>query len=306
MRTKITNDIGEALLWLRQGIEPIAIPTETVYGLAARIDAPEALKKIFHVKRRPQDNPLIVHVACKEQAFEWIDSSSPWFLKLGAHFWPGPLTLVAPSIRPLSSFVTAGLSTVAVRVPRHPITRRLLEELKVPLAAPSANLSGRPSPTSALAVLEDLQGTIPLILDGGPSEEGLESTVLYLDGDRIYLLRSGAIPRQSIELVLGRPLERATNHTHSKASPGTRYRHYAPRAQVELFDQAELAKRYPFILSREPLDHPSWHPLASSTLYEMLRLADRCQVSLIGVYCDFLTRQNEALMERLIKASCAE
>ncbi|BAQ16535.1 TsaC protein (YrdC-Sua5 domains) [Methyloceanibacter caenitepidi] len=212
----------------------VAFPTETVYGLGADARAANAVAKIFAAKERPQFNPLIVHVPDLETA-EGLAEFGAEARALAAAFWPGPLTIVAPK-RPdcgIADLVTAGLGTIALRVPAHPIARELLEKARLPIAAPSANRSGRISPTEAGHVAAEL-GDIPdVILDGGPCERGLESTVVSVVDDTPTLLRLGAVPRREIEAVLGHSIEIASEDAPI-ASPGQLERHYAPQTPVRL------------------------------------------------------------------------
>jgi L-threonylcarbamoyladenylate synthase len=210
----------------------VAIPTETVYGLGADAANGEAVAAIFAAKQRPSFNPLIVHVPDIAQAMRHAEFS-PLALKLAEAFWPGALTLVLPrrSDCALSLLVSAGLNSVALRVPVHEIAHALLVEAGVPVAAPSANPSGRVSPTMAAHVAEGLGGRIDFILDGGPTPLGLESTIIGFDGGAPLLLRPGALPREAIEAVAG-PLR--APHAGTIASPGQLRSHYAPQAGVRL------------------------------------------------------------------------
>ncbi len=211
----------------------MAFPTETVYGLGADATDARAVDVIFEVKRRPADNPVIVHVADAGAVDEVARVDDPRIRPLLERFWPGPLTVVLPAREPVRSSVCRGLATVAVRVPAHPIALALIRAAGRPIAAPSANLSGRPSPTTSRHVLEDLGGRVPLILDGGPCEVGIESTVLDLSGVDAAILRPGAVTGEEIGTVLGRPVSAGTGAAAAR-SPGTRYRHYRPRAPVVL------------------------------------------------------------------------
>jgi L-threonylcarbamoyladenylate synthase len=218
---------------IRMG-DVVAFPTETVYGLGADATSVEAVERIYRAKQRPADNPAIVHVLGADDvdvvARAWPDTAA----LLAARFWPGPLTLILPATDPISRAVGRGLATVGLRAPAHPVARALLALAERPIAAPSANLSGRPSPTTAAHVVADLGGRIPLVLDGGPCRVGLESTVLDLtEGDPV-VLRPGAVTREEIEAVLGRPVRSHGDETALRRSPGTRYRHYRPAAQVVL------------------------------------------------------------------------
>ncbi len=223
---------------LRQG-EVVAIPTETVYGLAANAFSQEAVAKIFAAKGRPQDNPLIVHIADLEDLTAVAPAAPQAAGLLAKAFWPGPLTLVLGKSPALAPGVSAGLATAGVRMPAHPGARGVIRKTGLPLAAPSANLSGRPSPTCAAHVLQDFAGKIPLILDGGPSIVGVESTVLALE-DEPVVLRPGFVTAAEIAEVLQAPVRYSKTVTAPLAkgeaarSPGTKYRHYAPIADLSL------------------------------------------------------------------------
>ncbi len=219
---------------LRAG-EVAAFPTETVYGLGANGLNEEAVAKIFAAKGRPSDNPLILHIAKTEEIFPLVSEFPEKARKLAEAFWPGPLTLVLPKSAAVPSIVTAGLDTVAVRFPKSDIARALISSCGFPIAAPSANASGRPSPTRAEHVLADLDGKIPLILDGGACEVGLESTVLTLT-PKPTLLRPGLVTREMIEGVLNEPVAVhaavLAEANGDAPSPGMRHTHYAPSAEV--------------------------------------------------------------------------
>ena len=214
----------------------VAFPTETVYGLGANGLDGRAVDRIFEAKGRPNDNPLILHVAEKEDAFRLWAGEPPFARTLMDTFWPGPLTLIYYRSDMVPDQVTAGLDTVAVRMPDSEAARALIAASGVPIAAPSANLSGKPSPTTAEHVLQDMDGRIPLVLDGGPCRYGVESTVLSLVGVPT-ILRPGAITKEMLAAVLGEvalsPSILAPLAAGEKAaSPGMKYKHYAPDAQV--------------------------------------------------------------------------
>jgi L-threonylcarbamoyladenylate synthase len=218
---------------LREG-RLVAFPTETVYGLGANACSGAAVSSIFAAKQRPTDNPLIVHVeslAAAEQVTAWI---SPLARELAARWWPGPLTLVLEADPSVPAVTTGGLATVAVRVPAHPVALALLRAAAIPIAAPSANRSGRPSPTSAEHVIADLGDAVDLVVDGGPCAVGLESTVVDARGDAPVILREGAITREDLGLTVGAASLHAEADPDWRASPGTRYRHYAPTCAVEV------------------------------------------------------------------------
>ena len=224
----------------------VAFPTETVYGLGANALAPDAVLSIFAAKGRPADNPLIVHIWSRNQ-LEGLCSIPDGAELLIDAFWPGPLTLLFPRTEKIPDEVTAGLPTVAVRMPSMPCTRDLLQACGLPVAAPSANRSGRPSPTTAQHVLEDMDGRIPLILDGGPCQVGLESTVLDLTRGLPTILRPGGITKEMIEGVLGTEVAvagsvlRPLRPDEKALSPGMRYKHYAPKGTVTLVEGSEEA-----------------------------------------------------------------
>jgi L-threonylcarbamoyladenylate synthase len=230
--------IARAAALLGQG-HLVAFPTETVYGLGANALNPTAVNRIYEAKGRPAYNPLIVHVAdaagARRLVTAWPDAAE----RLAARWWPGPLTLVLPKSREVPAEVTAGLNTVALRVPAHPVALALLKAAGVPVAAPSANRSGEVSPTTAQHVERSLGDRIRMILDAGPTTVGIESTVLDLSDRAPTLLRPGMVTREAIEAVIG-PVEVAPPVAAADAprpAPGLLERHYAPRARVLLFDK---------------------------------------------------------------------
>ncbi|MDF2836541.1 MAG: Sua5/YciO/YrdC/YwlC family protein [Paenibacillus sp.] len=217
----------------------VAFPTETVYGLGADARSDLAVAGIFEAKGRPSDNPLIVHIADRCQLDGLITASSPLADKLMDLFWPGPLTLVLPAKEgALSRLVTAGLPTVAVRMPDHPLALGLIRQADCPIAAPSANRSGRPSPTTAGHVLEDLAGRIDGIVDGGATGVGLESTVVELEGDRLVrILRPGGITAEALQAALPHAVivtDDQMGEAAAPRSPGMKYAHYAPQGELTL------------------------------------------------------------------------
>jgi len=223
--------LDETIERLKQG-DVVAIPTETVYGLAADARTDEAVAKIFAAKGRPSDNPLIVHIGDITQVDQLVTEVTPDARVLMEHFWPGPLTVILRSAGTVSNLVSAGLSTVAIRMPAHPLTLSLLKESDIPLAAPSANLSGKPSPTRASHVEVDLAGKELGILDGGACDIGLESTVIDMTTEVPTILRPGGVSRAAIESVLGCIVRIATGATDQPKAPGMKYAHYAPDAKV--------------------------------------------------------------------------
>lgn len=229
--------IAEAATALRQG-RLVAFPTETVYGLGANALDERAVRAIFTAKGRPSFNPLIAHVAEAEAARQCAAVWPVAAEHLAAAFWPGPLTLVLPKRPHIPDVVSAGLATVALRVPAHPVARALLRAAAVPVAAPSANRSTEVSPTTAGHVLKGLGESVHLILDAGPTSVGIESTVVDLSGGRPALLRPGTISQAELEAVVGPvllPVRNAMGETAPRPSPGMLERHYAPRATVHLF-----------------------------------------------------------------------
>lgn len=211
----------------------VAFPTETVYGLGADATSPAAVRRIYEAKERDPSDPLIVHIASAPAIDGVARDVPPAARKLIDAFWPGPLTLVLPRSERIAPAVSAGRDTVAVRMPSHLVARALIDAAGIPVAAPSANRFMRTSATTAAHVLEDLEGRIDLVLDGGPADAGIESTVVAFDGDAVTLLRPGAVPVEDIEAALGRPLRRPrTTDAAAGASPGMLERHYAPRARL--------------------------------------------------------------------------
>ena len=230
------NDLNSAAEIIRGG-GLVAAPTETVYGLCANALDESAVARIFTAKGRPSDNPLIVHIADQAMLSQLVVSVSPKAKKLMEAFWPGPLTLIFKAQDTIPKIVTGGLDTVAVRFPSHPVMQELIKASGVPLAAPSANTSGKPSPTNAQRVIEDLQGKIEAIIDGGHSEFGLESTVLDMTSEVPTILRPGGITLEMLEEVLETvTVDPAIGHSLDESSlpkaPGMKYTHYSPNAQV--------------------------------------------------------------------------
>lgn len=216
----------------------VAFPTETVYGLGADALNPDAVGGIFVAKGRPLDNPIIVHVAAVADLRSLTGDVPSEATLLMRQFWPGPLTLIFNKSRQVPDAVTGGQQTVAVRMPRNAIALALIQALGHPIAAPSANLSGHPSPTTGRHVLQDLKGKIDIILDGGPVEVGLESTVLDLTHHPPVISRPGAVTEDDLKSLIGEVVI-ATETKLLEKSPGTRYRHYSPRARITLVEEAD-------------------------------------------------------------------
>ncbi|ANC78983.1 tRNA threonylcarbamoyladenosine biosynthesis protein [Fictibacillus phosphorivorans] len=321
--------IIQASLWINKN-EVIAIPTETVYGLAGNARSDDAIKRIFEAKGRPSDNPLIVHISDLSQLEGLVSSVSETAQKLMNAFWPGPLTIVLPKGENVSERVTAGLSTVAVRMPDHEIALAVIAASGVPLAAPSANLSGKPSPTSAQHVYEDLKGRIPGIVDGGSTGVGVESTVVECTGELVTILRPGGITLEELEKVAGAGrvvvdpgLE---NEKQAPKSPGMKYTHYAPDAPFVLVDgsveflqrlvdkEREAGKRIGILTTEErahvykadcviPAGDRSNPESVAQHLYEALRAFNEAGVDQIFGEVFPKTGVGVAIMNRLEKSA---
>jgi L-threonylcarbamoyladenylate synthase len=303
--------MGEAYISKARAVEillsggVVGVPTETVYGLAAIADDEQAVSTIFQLKGRPSDNPLIVHVSSIHQAegIAWVDNQAAHLME---RFWPGPLTLILPYKSDVCSLARSGLNTVAVRLPDHIDIRDIISSVGKPLVAPSANKSGRPSPTEAQHVVDDFARAVAVV-DGGPCRIGLESTVARVTGNNIAILRSGAVRAEDF-VRLGFEVQVQPGEYHR--SPGTRYRHYAPEANVKLYFSMEdllieaqkSGSRVILSVSNPGLDIP-WRQLNATTIYSELRRADALGVKEILVHCDTAVRSNPALMDRLMKAS---
>ena len=240
---KITNitaqedDLARAASILREG-GLVVFPTETVYGLGGDATRDEAAKKIYAAKGRPSDNPLIIHIANPADAEAYAVTNELYY-QLAKAFMPGPLTVILPRRESIPKSTTGGLDSVAVRCPAHPVAHKLIEFCGFPIAAPSANLSGKPSPTSASHVAQDMDGRVDMIIDGGESEIGLESTIVKIDGDGLILLRPGGITCDALSLVCEKvTIADAVLHQLAEnerpLSPGMKYRHYAPTAPLVL------------------------------------------------------------------------
>lgn len=282
------EDLAAIADLIKEG-ELVAIPTETVYGLAADLFCERAVKKIFQVKGRARDNPLIAHISDLAEVERVVARPANLFFRLADRFWPGPLTLVAERREGIPLAAVAGLSTIAVRMPAHLCARQIIRAVGSPLAAPSANRSGFPSSTSVQDVLEDFSGEIAAVVDGGISCLGIESTVVGVFEDCPVLLRPGAIPREALEEVLQTTLKKPEGEVRS---PGMKYRHYAPKAKVILLHEGEKEEG-----AYTPLD------VSAKNLYAHFRRADRLGYSLIAIPLTAEIRFNEALMDRLVKAT---
>ena len=255
MKTEILPAEGEAIAkaadLLRRG-ELVALPTETVYGIAADARNGAAVAKIFVAKGRPQDNPLIVHVTGPEMLPGLVSEVPERAQLLMAAFCPGPLTIIMPRGPEVAAECCAGLDTVGIRMPSHPVARAVIAQSGCAFAAPSANLSGKPSPTNAPDTLADMDGRLPLILDGGESNVGVETTVVAVTGEHPMILRPGYVTKEQMEAVLGEEvlvspaiLEKLKDGEVAR-SPGMKYKHYAPKAQVTIL-RGDFAKYKEFI-----------------------------------------------------------
>lgn len=322
------QSVAAAAALLRQG-QVVGIPTETVYGLAANAMDGAAVKRIFEAKGRPQDNPLIVHIHEVEMWSQVVAEVTPKARALADAFWPGPLTIILPRGSQVSDEVCAGLDTVAVRMPSHPVARAVIAACGLPLAAPSANLSGSPSPTTAAHVMADMQGRIPMILDGGACQVGVESTVVTLAGEKPVLLRPGYITQQQLEQVLGEPVEltgavtRQLQKGEVARSPGMKYKHYAPKAEVTIlkgslenyrayladhsgegvfalcFEGEEKGLEMPFVTYGKADDPAS----QARELFGALRRLDALGAKTVYARCPGTTGVSLAVYNRLLRAA---
>ncbi|MCC5909672.1 MAG: threonylcarbamoyl-AMP synthase [Clostridiaceae bacterium] len=311
----------------------VAFPTETVYGLGANALEPKAVKKIFEAKGRPSDNPLIVHVAKMQGVEKLVKEIPPKALMAMEKFWPGPLTIVLEKTDLVPKEITGGLNTVAIRMPSHPIALKLIEKAQVPVAAPSANISGKPSPTKADHVVQDLSGRVDAIIQGNSCDVGVESTVLDMTGDIPIILRPGGITKEMLEAVLGKvevdaALEGAEGAVPK--SPGMKYTHYAPKAEVYIVKGKEedtieeikrLQKQYKaqgkkvgilcFDETYSKYDEGTLKTIGSrenlkvvaANLFKILREFDDTEVEIILAEAIEEIDLGQAIMNRLVKAA---
>lgn len=311
MDTFLTNSPEIAAEFIRNG-GLVAFPTETVYGLGARVFDEAAVAKIFEAKQRPADNPLIAHVADLEQISELTSEITESATKFIDKFFPGPLTLVLEKSPRVPSLATAGLDTIGVRMPESAAAREFLNACQSPVVAPSANLSGRPSPTTWQAVYEDLNGRIDCILQGDPADIGVESTVVDCTGEIPIILREGAISLEELQTVVPATARAPVRDPKLARSPGLKYRHYSPRAKVTVVEtegQVETTENAAFIGLRLPQKEPRLVKLCDDAeeyaheLFEFLRECDRRGID--TVYCQAVDEQGigAALMDRLRRAA---
>ncbi len=302
--------------------ELVAFPTETVYGLGADATNEVAVAKIFAAKGRPQDNPLIAHVATIEQLRGLVDDLPHYVEDLIKAYSPGPITYVLPTNGACAANVTAGLSTIAVRIPDHPVALAILKACHLPIAAPSANISGKPSPTAAKHVFDDLQGEIAGLVDGGVTGVGLESTVISCREKDVIILRPGGITREQIEKIV--PVVDMVNENDSKpASPGMKYRHYSPEVPLWLVEgdaeafqkivdsEQKKGKKVAVLASHKICEQVQADqrinlgdnlPEVANRLYDALRSFKQAEVDLILTEVFPESGIGEAIMNRLRKA----
>ena len=336
------NLLGEAVNIIKDG-GIIAFPTETVYGLGANGLNEKAVEKIFLAKGRPQDNPLILHIYAIDQIKDLVEEISPIAKACIEEFWPGPLTILFKKSAKVPEIITAGLDTVAIRMPENKIALELIRLSNTPIAAPSANISGRPSPTSAKHVVEDLSGKVDMIIDGESTGIGLESTVLDLSGDIPMILRPGGITEEDLKKIIPNitmdfSIIKSEENIVPK-SPGQKYRHYAPKSEMILFSgevdkiveeiiahtkrYLEMGKRVGIMCTDETMilyedfikEFNAKQSLAISlgsrenketiahNLFNTLRLFDEANVDIILAEGINLSHLGTAIMNRMIKAA---
>jgi L-threonylcarbamoyladenylate synthase len=290
----------------------VAFPTETVYGLGADASSEKAMARLYRVKGRPADHPVIVHFASSDEAFKWASEVSEEAKLLAERFWPGPLTLILKRSGRAKDFVTGGQPSVGVRVPSHPIARELLNEFGKPIAAPSANRFGRVSPTTAAHVREDLGADVDLVLEGGPSEVGIESTIVDLSGGVAVLLRPGKISKDDLQKIISLG-KSDTSPRHS----GGMEKHYAPRTPARLVPTHELDKEISKLKARaavlafsrpdERVDFwlrmPRDPAAYAQKLYAALRELDGANCDTILIEAPPAESGWEAVLDRLRKAT---
>lgn len=314
--------LKEAVAKLKNG-EVVAIPTETVYGLAADACNETALRQIYTLKQRPADNPLIVHIGGIAQVHDWAAAFPPLAQKLAEAFWPGPFTLVLPAKASVSSIVRAGEPTVALRVPSHPLALALLQQSGLGLAAPSANRYTQLSPTTAAHVTAGLGEDLP-VLDGGACQVGIESTIVSVDGDHWQLLRHGMVTEAEIRAIAGAPAKAGV--AHLPKAPGQHLLHYAPKTPIKLFDTFQALSLYqqsnhqpcavllmddapqnrPFANNQamiEIVQLPKNPVIVAERLYSVLHHLDTLNVAELLVQLPPNTPEWQAILDRLTRAA---
>jgi len=312
MKTRELNDYAKLI----NNGELVAFPTETVYGLAANVFDPIAIQKIFDVKGRPQDNPLIIHCATLDEVSTIAIDIPPLFYTLATYFLPGPLTIILKKHPDVPDIVSAGLKTVGVRIPRHPVAQAFIKAIGHPIVAPSANRSGYPSPTTAKHVDDDLNGKIAAIIDGGTCDLGIESTVVNILCDPCTILRPGSITQQQLEKKTGLVFHlNQTKTQHRVLSPGMKYRHYAPDVPIKLAYTVDDIKafqiKYSHYLilifeenkSKHKITDKNRREFSEHNFYALLRKADQEKISQILIYIDESLQSHEGLMNRILKAA---
>ena len=311
MKTVLTKSPAEAAEFIKRG-GIVAFPTETVYGLGANVFDSSAIAKIFNAKQRPGDNPLIAHVSDVEHikllAAEVTDSAA----KFIAVFFPGPLTIVLKKLPKVPEIATAGLDTIGIRMPRFDLAHQFLSACETPVVAPSANLSGRPSPTTWQAVVEDLDGRIDCILQGEATEIGLESTVVDCTSDVPLVLRSGSVSLEQLQAVIPATIIYNTPDKESPRSPGLRHKHYSPRAKIIIVEGAAKfgdVQTAAYIGLGRPAAKFALDRICSTveeyahSIFEFFRECDRAGVHTI--YCERVVEKEigAALMDRILRAA---
>ncbi len=311
------KNIEKAAEAIKSG-EIVAFPTETVYGLGADGLNPTAVAKIFEAKNRPSFNPLILHVASAEDLDELVNIKSEKAEKLILEFWPGPLTLVLPKKETVPDIVTAGNPTVAVRMPKHPVALELIKASQTPIAAPSANTFGFLSPTTAKHVEKQLGDKVGIILDGGKSDVGVESTIIEIEGDEIYLLRPGGIAVEQIEEVCEKKIEIKQIDSNNPNAPGQLFHHYAPKVPVKFLNEVSEAdlenKKLAGLFFRENKTDINFEQIkilspsgnfheAAANLFHHLHLLESLDIDLMLVEPVKEEGLGIAIMDRLRKAT---
>jgi L-threonylcarbamoyladenylate synthase len=311
VKTVVTDSPAEAAEFIRSG-GVVAFPTETVYGLGGDVFDESAIRTIFEAKQRPADNPLIVHIYELNQINDLASTVSNDAKRLIEHFFPGPLTVVLRKADRVPLIATAGLDSVGIRMPRYPLAKTFLTACRTPVAAPSANLSGRPSTTTWRAVYEDLDGRVDCILKGDATEIGLESTVVDCTGEIPILLRPGSVSIDELRQVIPSVIQVSASDTQAARSPGMRHKHYSPLAVVELIEPGEAVEHLAssayigldtrveaFAVKKVCRDVDEY----ARQLFEFFRECDRRAVKTI--YCETVSPVGigAALMDRLRRAS---
>lgn len=323
--TVVTADTEEAAEYIRNG-ELAAFPTETVYGLGADALDPEAVAKIFKAKGRPADNPLIVHLPDFSEAEKYAENIPDIAYRLAEDFCPGPFTIILKKRSIIPDITSGGLDTAGFRIPADETARKFLRECNTPVAAPSANISGSPSPTSAAHVLADMNGKIPVIIDGGSCTVGVESTVVSIENDTVKILRPGFVSAEDIQnagfkAAVAKGVTEAVNNSEPVLSPGMKYKHYSPAADVTIIDGSldkfiEYAaahgteKSLSMIFDRDsgkfPLPYISYGDTSgeqAQRLFSCLREADRLSADKLFVRCPSTNGVGLAVYNRLLRAA---